>query len=99
MRHLHDLGALKQIVIDDHNFTKTLDHVFELDQGRGGSSKTHSLKHMILQAQHQLENDKEYHKEYADFVDAMSYAPEDEKIDFQTAFLAFKEFAIKVVEA
>lgn len=92
MRHLHDLCALQSLDLGDPRLVETVKKAFNLDQGRGGSSRDASVSDMARQVLHKLESDPEYEKEYRDFVDAMSYAPDAEKIDFRTALDAFREY-------
>ena len=97
MRHLHDLCALQPIALADPRLLETLTKAFSLDQGRGGSSQHVNIQEMAQRALNLLQTDPEYEKEYSSFVDAMSYAPDVEKIGFQMAFEAFKDYVGLIV--
>jgi len=89
MRHLHDLAALECHIAND-DFIKSVQQSFETDRGRGGSTKDISLYEFAGKTLHKLKTDKLYSKEYKDFVDALSYAKENETIDFNLAMSAFE---------
>lgn len=91
MRHLHDLAALLPIIEDENAFRKMVAASFLRDQGRNGSDKEKSLEELSLEALHQMKVDAHYAREYKQFVDAMSYAPEDERIGFDDALALFEE--------
>lgn len=89
MRHLHDLAALENFIMND-DFIKTVYLSFEADKGRGGSNKGISLPELAKITLNKLKIEKIYSKEYSEFVDALSYAQEDEIMDFTKALGAFE---------
>lgn len=89
MRHLHDLAAMESIILND-DFIKSLQQSFDVDKGRGGSSKDILLPEFAEKTLKKLKTDKIYSKEYKEFVDALSYANEDETIGFGNALSAFE---------
>ena len=89
MRHLHDLAALEGLILN-HDFIKSVQQSFEVDKGRGGSSKDILLPEFSEKTLSKLKTDKIYSKEYKEFVDALSYAKEDETIVFTSALSAFE---------
>lgn len=93
VRHLHDLCALK-VVVDKNTseFIETSNLTFEEDQERSARATNMDLKKSIGQAGKILKEDLEYQGEYTRFVDAMSYASDDENIDFSKALKCFEEF-------
>ena len=90
IRHLHDLSALEEIALTDQNFVSIVHATFAEDSERGGVSKDLSLKESAKKALHDLGNYKAYRNEYRQFVDAMSYASEQDRINFETARASFK---------
>ena len=90
IRHLHDLSALEKIALDDADFPATIHEVFAGDSGRGGVDPDLSLDDSIKQVQSIFASEeKEYRTEYTQYVDAMSYAQDDERIDFDAALSSF----------
>lgn len=92
IRHLHDLCALKSIVHDNKDlFIKTASSAFEGDQSTGKRDTEKGFSDSMKSALAQLKNDKEYGNEYSHFVEAMSYADDDENIGFETAVENYEE--------
>ena len=89
MRHLHDLAALERFIMNE-DFIKSVQQSFATDKGRGGSTKDILLPEFAEKTLNKLKTDKLYSKEYKDFVDALSYAKENETIDFSLAISAFE---------
>jgi hypothetical protein len=84
MRHLHDLSALKNEVLNSA-FMTILKSSFEMDKGRHGSNYNRELKEFLKITLDKLIRDKEYKKEYEMFVSSMSYAKTAEMITFDSA--------------
>ncbi len=93
VRHLHDLAALEQLISAEPHFMEMVHTSFDKDRGRGGSESDKSLEMMIEEAIEKLQTDVLYGAEYVQFVDAMSYAPEDELLSFDQAIVAFRRIA------
>lgn len=93
IRHLHDLASLEQLITSEPRFTKMVISSFEKDQGRGGSDSNKSLKDLTNEAIEKLQSDAMYKTEYIQFVNAMSYAPENELLSFDQAIVAFHRIA------
>jgi hypothetical protein len=91
IRHLHDLAALYPVLGDYTDFTHIVKASFENDRGRGGSNKDKSLEELTYEAFDKLKSDIHYKKEYVQFVDAMSYAREDDRIDYDIAIIIFSK--------
>jgi predicted nucleotidyltransferase component of viral defense system len=89
IRHLHDLAALEPLILDD-KLKSCLNLSFELDKGRGGSNKNINIKEFAHKTLNKLKKDPYYAKEYKDFVEALSYAKENEKTGFDTALKSFE---------
>lgn len=89
MRHLHDLAALENLVMND-DFMKSVQLSFEADKGRGGSNKEVLLAEFAEITLNKLKGNKIYSKEYKEFVDALSYAQESDTIDFGKAVSSFE---------
>jgi predicted nucleotidyltransferase component of viral defense system len=90
IRHLHDLSALENLAVSDSLFIESIYLSIKKDLGRSGSIIDKSLKDMAKEALEQFEADPIYKSEYTRFVDAMSYAPDDESIGFETAVASFE---------
>ena len=89
MRHLHDLAALESLIMNP-SFINGVQQSFGVDKGRGGSNREISLLEFADKTLNKLKTDKLYSKEYKNFVDALSYAKEDETISFTSALSAFE---------
>jgi hypothetical protein len=86
IRHLHDLCALSAVIEENKQlFVDTTLLSFAEDQ-RSGKRGTNLSIHESMNAVYQaLKNDAEYEREYVQFVDAMSYADDEESINFSSA--------------
>ena len=89
IRHLHDLASLEKLLTKD-DFKKCIEQSFANDKGRGGSNKDINLIEFAQKTLEKLKTDQLYEAEYKDFVKALSYAKDDEAIDFPTALNAFE---------
>ena len=86
IRHLHDLAALMSIVEENRTlFIETVFASFEEDQKTEKRDTRAGLADSVAKAMAILGDDMEYRGEYRRFVDAMSYAEDDENIDFDVA--------------
>lgn len=91
IRHLHDLCALRGVLQENKSlFVETAYSSFEEDQKTGKRDTKRSFSNSMKAACEKLKNDKEYEAEYVRFVDAMSYADDDENIDFNAAVENFE---------
>ena len=91
IRHLHDLAALENMIIDARNdFVSSSKESLDRDQSRrGGDIITNmSVTDRLAKALEILKEDGLYQKEYEQFVESMSYADEDELISFEEAVMA-----------
>ncbi|MFK5947999.1 MAG: nucleotidyl transferase AbiEii/AbiGii toxin family protein [Methylococcales bacterium] len=92
IRHLHDLCALKLIVCDNKDlFVETASSAFEGDQLSGRRDTKEGFSDSMKLAFTQLNSDKEYKNEYSRFVEAMSYADDEENIGFEVAVENYEE--------
>lgn len=90
IRHLHDLCALKgRIQAEQDLFIATALESFVIDQKRVNRQVELELKEASKKAANELKRDDLYKDEYQQFVDAMSYASDDEIISFETALNEF----------
>lgn len=86
IRHLHDLCALKSTLeIEKSLFVKTANEAFEEDQKSGKRVIEQNFSESMKMAYQQLKSDAKYQAEYSLFVDAMSYADDSERADFNIA--------------
>lgn len=91
IRHLHDLRALMDILQENKSlFVETAYSSFEEDQKKSKRNTNQSFPNAMKAAYEELKNDKEYEAEYIRFVDAMSYANDNENIDFKAAIENFE---------
>jgi len=91
VRHLHDLSALKSILENEKElFVQTANEAFEEDQKSGKRTTEQGFHDSMKDAFQQLKSDSEYRAEYGQFVDAMSYADDEERIDFNEALDNFE---------
>lgn len=92
VRHLHDLCALSSFI--DSNFTlfkTTVLGSFSVDQATSARKLDGDFNQSITEAVEILATDKLYLTEYRQFVNAMSYADDDKKIDFEQAVDSLKD--------
>lgn len=94
IRHLHDIAALEQKILDSQKaFIQTAQISLEHDRTRRGGKVIENLSasERLSKALDMLQKDPLYRKEYARFVDSMSYADEKERINFDRALLGFEK--------
>ncbi|UZE96933.1 nucleotidyl transferase AbiEii/AbiGii toxin family protein [Alkalimarinus alittae] len=92
IRHLHDLAALKPLLIGNQDmFAGTALESFEQDQQSGRRETDAGFYKSMEMALDALSSDSLYKTEYSQFVDAMSYADDGERIDFSEAKDNFAE--------
>lgn len=97
IRHLYDLHALKDKIINNNTFIDSFITVIDKDYGRGGSDKNLSIQDKINYSLSQLNDDKEYKNDYNNFVDALFYGKDDERVTFNIACQSYydiKEFIL-----
>jgi predicted nucleotidyltransferase component of viral defense system len=94
IRHLHDLCALARIIQDNQDsFIDLAQNSFNEDLGRSRGDMPQKLREAASDALSKLLSDGEYKVEYTSFVTGMSYATQEEQIDFEAAISAFEEIA------
>ena len=92
IRHLHDLCALKTTVDKNKDlFLETASSSFEEDQLTGKRETEEGFIESMKSAITSLGKDDEYQREYAHFVEAMSYADDEDNIGFDEAKANFEE--------
>ena len=93
IRHLHDLAALKNKILNDKEvFVDCAQHSMQSDQERGGDVIANmSVSDRLSKAYEMLSTDDIYQEEYQQFVQNMSYAHEDEQISFDKALTTLEE--------
>ena len=80
-------GQLEELFVD------VADSSFEGDRQTGKRDTQAPFTESIQEAIECLDNDEEYREEYRQFVDAMSYADDDESVDFDSAVEILQEVA------
>ncbi|MBW2654362.1 MAG: nucleotidyl transferase AbiEii/AbiGii toxin family protein [Deltaproteobacteria bacterium] len=91
IRHLHDLSALEELVLESSAFTGMVHAAFKKDRGRCGSERKKSAKELANETLIKLTEDSLYQAEYTRFVDAMSYDVDAKKIMFENGLQSFKK--------
>ena len=94
IRHLHDLAALESMITEaGDNFVSLAKISLEQDQTRrgGGVIADMPVTSRLTNALMILKEDTLYQKEYERFVTSMSYATEDELINFEEAVQALEK--------
>ena len=91
IRHLHDLSALVDTISNNKDlFVDTTRLAFDEDQ-RTGKRNTHKAFHQSMQLSlEKLRSESEYPQEYTRFVDAMSYADDEDTITFSDAIANYE---------
>lgn len=92
VRHIHDLSALNGIISGDiEQFYSLFKASHDIDQSstarQTGMQALEAVGNMI----EELKSDSLYQKEYEQFVASMSYASDDEQIDFSQAIEKLSE--------
>ncbi len=93
IRHLHDLAALENMIVDSKDtFISSAHASLEQDQNRRGGDivANTSIADRLSNALKSIREDDLYQKEYRFFVENMSYAAEAERIDFEKAVQALE---------
>lgn len=94
MRHLYDLNALKDAIENNPlEFAKTGQAAFDVDNKTTKRMLDLPLTESIQQAAKVMREDSTYQDEYRNFVDAMSYAADDDRIRFESAVHYFESLA------
>lgn len=91
IRHLHDLCALKaEITSNSDVFVSTAKASFDGDKKIDKRNTNASLAESSKEALSKLNDDELYRQEYSQFVDAMSYASDEDAISFDDAVAHFE---------
>lgn len=99
IRHLHDLCALKSVIAEQQKlFVETVHASFEGDQKTAKRKTRGALFPSLQSALAQLKRDSLYQQEYWKFVDAMSYANDEDVITFELAVTSLEEI-VALLEA
>lgn len=90
IRHLHDLCALSDVIERNRSlFMHTAQSSFDEDQKTGKRKTEEGFYQSMLSAHNQLTTDSVYQAEYNQFVDAMSYADDQDTLGFERAIEHF----------
>ena len=91
IRHLHDLCALNSVIKQEQAlFINTAHASFESDQKTDKRETKEAFYPSLQSALAQLQGDTLYQREYQQFVDAMSYADDEDVISFDHAVASFE---------
>lgn len=92
IRHLHDIAALISVIRENQDlFVEVAESSFDGDRQSSKRDTDATFVESIQEALKCLESDEEYRAEYSQFVDAMSYADDDENMDFDSALEMLSE--------
>ena len=91
VRHIHDLAILKDLAINNLQFTDLVKSALERDNNRSEIIKGFSLDEKLSNMIRIIKSDFEYAKEYERFVNAMSYANDNAVPSFKIALENVKE--------
>jgi len=99
VRHLHDLCALNSVIEQEQTlFIETAHGSFDGDQKTAKRETREAFYPSLQSALAQLLGDALYRQEYQQFVDAMSYADDEDTISFDRALVSL-EAIIALFEA
>lgn len=100
IRHAHDLAALEDVVANSQAFCPLVLQLLDRDATRSqpppsiaGLQPTERMSYTLQL----LRDDREYQREYEQFVTAMSYATDDEKLSFDDALAAVSRLVARVL--
>ena len=86
VRHIHDLCALNNNISNDFSqFCSLFKESYKIDQASNTRQTGLQPKDAVGNMVKELTSDSLYKKEYERFVESMSYAADDEQIDFRQA--------------
>jgi predicted nucleotidyltransferase component of viral defense system len=97
VRHIHDLAIMKDLALENPNFSVLVSIALKRDNKRSELIKDLSLSHKLLNVLNIINSDTEYLREYDRFVNAMSYANNDTIPTFKTALKYVEELVNKVI--
>ena len=97
VRHLHDLAAMKATIQQDQEkFVDCALESMERDRQRGRGGKAIAgmeIREKLDTAMEMLEFHKFWREEYRKFVEEMSFAPKEDRLDFDDALKALADIA------
>lgn len=85
VRHLHDLAILKDLALENSQFSNLVSKALERDNNRSELLQGFSVEEKFAQLLNTINSDSAYPNEYKRFVNAMSYAESDKIPTFQNA--------------
>lgn len=88
IRHLHDLAALEELVQKEIGFKTALAHALTADERRGGDAAPADPAERFAKMLGRLTDEPQWAVEYEQFVNAVSFASQEERISFDDAFAA-----------
>jgi predicted nucleotidyltransferase component of viral defense system len=97
VRHIHDLAIMKDLAMENPNFSVLVNTALNRDNNRSLSIKHLSLSQKLLNVINIIGSDTEYVKEYEKFVNAMSYANNDTIPTFEKALKGVEALVNKVI--
>jgi hypothetical protein len=99
VRHVHDLAALKPHVAASGDFRTLVRKAMAADKGRGGEATVFADPALLFAGMlDRLATDPLWASEYQDYVDAVSFAPPDERCGFDAALAAVRDLVALIGE-
>lgn len=96
VRHLHDLAALETLAMSNAKFAPLVRRIINDDIGRV-KDPTVDAATLLRNMPDRLSNDAHWREEYVELVDAVSFAPEAERINFDAALSAGRRLVDEVL--
>lgn len=97
VRHLHDLAILKDLALENSQFSNLVSKALERDNNRSELLQGFSVEEKFAQLLNTINSDSAYPNEYKRFVNAMSYAEPDKIPTFQNAIQGINILINKVI--
>lgn len=97
VRHIHDLAIMKNLALENPNFSGLVNIALNRDRNRSELIKDLSLLEKLLNVMNIISTDTEYVREYDRFVNAMSYANNDSIPSFKIALKHVGELVNKAI--
>jgi hypothetical protein len=100
VRHVHDLAALKPHVATSGDFRTLVRKAMADDTGRGGAATASADPATLFAGMlDRLATDPLWATEYQDYVDAVSFAPPNERLGFDAALAAVRDLVALIGES
>lgn len=96
VRHIHDLAALATTAHNADEFPSLTHRLLNIDAKRAGKTDADGVA-LLRAVLPSIENDPLWKEEYEQFVSAVSFGPDAERISYETAMNALKQITKSVL--